>query len=97
MDQCDELILARDRRSVKVVVSRRTQARDRRSVKVAVSRRTQHSYSKSKGTRDHITVNACASASGVILPSYIIFPQAYSSGPYTRDGPDGALLFYFRN
>ena len=65
--------------------------KDRRSGKVVISRRTKHSYSESKGTRDHMTVNACTSASGVILLSHIIFSQTYPFGPYARDGPDGAL------
>ena len=34
-------------------------AMDRRSGTVVVSRKTKHAYSESKGTRDHITVNAC--------------------------------------
>ena len=31
------------------------------------------------------------SALGYIMPPHIIFSQAYPSGPYARDGPDGAL------
>ena len=34
-------------------------AMDRRSGTVVVSRKTKHAYSEIKGTRDHITVNAC--------------------------------------
>ena len=56
-------------------------ARDRRSRKVVVSRRTKHSYSEGKGTRDYITLNACMSASWVILLSHIIFSQAHPFGP----------------
>ena len=43
-------------------------AMDRRTGKVVVSRNTKQAYCEMKGTRDHITVNACVSASGVILP-----------------------------
>ena len=43
-------------------------AMDRRTGKVVVSRNTKQAYCETKGTRDHITVIACVSASGVILP-----------------------------
>ena len=43
-------------------------AMDRRTGKVVVSKNTKQAYCEMKGTRDHITVNACVSASGVILP-----------------------------
>ena len=66
-------------------------AMDRRLRTVAVSRKTKNTYSENKGTRDHITINACVSASGYIMPPNIIFAQSYPSGPYARDGPDGAL------
>ena len=42
-------------------------AMDRRTGKVVVSRNTKQAYCETKGTRDHITVSACVSASGVIL------------------------------
>ena len=64
---------------------------DRRTGKVVVSRNTKQAYCETKGTRDHITANGCVSASGLILPTHIIFQQAFPSGPYGRDGPDGAL------
>ena len=66
-------------------------AMDRRTGKVVVSKRTKQAYSESKGTRDHITVNACVAANGSILPPHIIFQKAFPSGPYARNGPDGAL------
>ena len=66
-------------------------AMDRCTGKVVVSRKTKQAYSESKGTRDHITVNACVSASGLVLPPHIIFAGALPSGPYAREGPDGAL------
>ena len=58
---------------------------------VVVSRKTKHKYSESKGTRDHITINTCVSASRFIVSPHTIFSQAYSSGAYAQDGPDGAL------
>ena len=64
---------------------------DGRSVAVVVSRKMKHTYSESKGTWDHITVNACVSGSGYIMPPHIIFSQSYPSGSFTRDGPNGAL------
>ena len=66
-------------------------AMDRRLGTVVVSRKTKHAYSESKGTHDHITVNACVSESGYIMPLHIILSQSYPSGPYARDGPDGVL------
>ena len=72
-------------------------AMDRRSRTVAVSRKTKNTYSESKGTRDHITINACVSASGYIMSPNIIFAKTYPSGPYARDGPDGALYFISDN
>ena len=59
-------------------------AMDRRTDKVVVSRKTKQAYSESKGTRDHITVNACVSANGLVLPPHIIFTGAFPSGPYAR-------------
>ena len=50
---------------------------NRQSGTVVVSRKTKHTYSGTKGTRDYITVNACVSASGFIMPLHIIFSQAY--------------------
>ena len=44
-----------------------------------------------------ITVNACLPASVVILPSHIVFSQAYPSGRYARDGPNGALYSILEN
>ena len=64
---------------------------DRRTGKVVVSIKTKQAHAETKGTRDHITVNACVSASGLILRPQIIFQQAFPSSPCGRDGPDGAL------
>ena len=54
----------------------------RRTGKVVLSRKTKQVYAETKGVRDRITVNACVSASGSILPPYIIFQQVFPSGPY---------------
>ena len=48
---------------------------------------------ESKGTRDHITVNACISANGLVLPLHIIFAGAFPSVLYARDSPDGRALY----
>ena len=64
---------------------------DRHTGKVIVSRKMKQACSESKGTRDHITVNACISANGLILPLHIIFAGAFSSVLYAREGPHGAL------
>ena len=55
---------------------------DKRTGRVVVSRRTKQAYSESKGSRDHITVNACVSASGQIIPPQVIFSESFPSGPY---------------
>ena len=65
---CDELMVAMDRRTRNVVISRNTK----------------QAYCETKGTRDRITVNAWASASGLILPPHIIFQQFFPSAPYGR-------------
>ena len=49
---------------------------DRRTGKVVVSIKTKQAHAETKGTRDHITVDACVSASGLILR-----PQIYFSRP----------------
>ena len=72
-------------------------AMDRRSGTVVVSRKTKHTYSESNGAWDHVTVNACVLASGYIMPPHIIFSQSYPSGLYARDGPNGALYSILDN
>ena len=62
-------------------------AMDRCTGKVVVSWKTKQAYSEAKGTRDHITVNACVSANGLVLPPHIIFAGEFPSGPYAREGP----------
>ena len=66
-------------------------AMDKRSGTV-VSKKTKYTYPESKGTWDHITINACvlvwSMISGFIMPPHIIL---YPSGSNVRDGPDGAL------
>ena len=64
---------------------------DRRTGKVVVSKRTKQAYSENKGIRDHITISACVSASDQVLPPHMIFVSSYPSGPYACEGPDGAL------
>ena len=52
-----------------------------------------HVYSHSMGTREHITVHACACAcaNGTMLPPMIIFAEGFPGGAYTRGGPTNAL------
>ena len=64
---------------------------DRRTGKVVASRRTKQAYCEIMGTRDHITVNACLCTSGQVLPSHIIFASSYPSGSNAREDPDGGL------
>lgn len=59
-------------------------AMDRGSGTVVVSRKTEHTYSGGKGTKDHITVSTCVSASGFIMPSHKIFSQASIRSLYCR-------------
>ena len=58
---------------------------------VVVERNTKQAYSEIKGNRDHITAHVALSASGFILPPFLIFEQSFPSGPYARSGPDNAL------
>ena len=67
---------------------------DRRSGTVVVSRKTKHTYSESKGTRDHITVSACVSAPGYIMPPHIIFSQSYSSPMLEIDQMEYYALYW---
>ena len=64
---------------------------DGMSGKVVVTRRTKHAYLTTKGSWEHITINACVSASGQMLPPHIIFKEAFPGGPYGRDSPHQAL------
>jgi len=66
-------------------------ALDRMTSKVIVQRKTKQAYAESKGSRDHITVHTCVSASGHVIPPFIIFEKSFPSGPYSRTGPDGAV------
>ena len=72
-------------------------AMDKRLGAVVVSRKTKHTYSESKGTQDHIKVNACVSIWLYHATTSNFFPKFYLSGPYAQDGPDGALYSVFDN
>ena len=48
-------------------------------------------YSQSKGTRDHITAHIAVSATGVVVPPFLIFEKSFASGIYARLVPDNAL------
>ena len=62
-----------------------------RTGKVVVKSKAKHAHSLSKGSRDHITVNCCVSASGQVLPPMIIFEKCFPSAPYVREGPINAM------
>ncbi len=51
---------------------------------------TMYVYAQSQGTTEHITVLCAASAAGIPLPSFIIFPKSFPGGQYKFDGPDDA-------
>ncbi len=62
-----------------------------RKGKVLVAAKQSHSYSKAKGNRGHVTVNCCISASGQVVPPFIIYEECMPSGNYEERGPFGAL------
>ena len=45
-----------------------------------------HVYSQSMGTREHLTVHACACTNRMMLPSIIIFAGWFPGGAYTHGG-----------
>lgn len=55
--------------------------------RVLAAKGSKHVYSQSMGTREHITVHACACADGSMLPPMIIFTKGFPGGAYTRGGP----------
>ena len=64
---------------------------DTASGKIVVDRNASHAYQESSGEREHITVNVCTSASGVVLPPMIIFEKHFPSGHYSENGPEDCL------
>ena len=64
---------------------------DPKKEKVIASKGTKHVYSQQLGTRDHITIHCCISASGESLPPMIIYQKNFPSGAYTRGGPPNTL------
>ena len=69
-------------------------AMDKRSGTVAVSRKTKHTYSESKGTRDHITISTCVLASGYIMPPHIIFFPSLSIWPLCLTWTRWSVILY---
>ena len=59
--------------------------------KVVTLKNTKYVYAQSQGTTDHITVLCAASAAGIPLPPFIIYPKCFPGGQYRFDGPDDAL------
>lgn len=64
---------------------------DKSNRRIVVDRNSKHAYQESVGDREHITVNVCCSASGLILPPMIIFEKCFPSGNYSECGPDDCL------
>lgn len=59
--------------------------------KAVTVRGTKYVYSQTHGTTEYITVLCGASAAGIPLPPFIIFPKCFPSGRYKFEGPDDAL------
>ena len=59
--------------------------------KAVTVRGTKYVYSQIHGTTEHITVLCGASAAGIPLPPFIIFPKCFPGGRYKFEGPDDAL------
>ena len=52
---------------------------------------TKYVCAQPQGTTDHITVLCAASAAGIPLPPFIIYPKSFPGGQYRFDGPEDAL------
>ena len=59
--------------------------------KAVTLKNTKYVYAQAHGTTDHITVLCAASAAGLPLPPFIIYPKSFPGGQYRFDGPDDAL------
>ncbi|KAJ8041608.1 Jerky protein-like-like [Holothuria leucospilota] len=59
--------------------------------RVVIPRRQKHAHSRQVGITQHISIHCCVSASGSVMPPYIIFSKGFPGGSYAKDGPDGAL------
>lgn len=53
--------------------------------KVFTDKARKHSYAQSISTTSHITANICVSASGRVLPTFIIYENSFPCGTY-REG-----------
>ncbi|KAI8509477.1 hypothetical protein Bbelb_133250 [Branchiostoma belcheri] len=60
---------------------------DAKKPRVIVSTTSKRVPSISLGGRDHITVTACVSASGTVIPPMIIFSKSRPSGNFSEGGP----------
>ena len=54
-------------------------------------RGTKYVSSQTHGTTEHITVLCGASAAGIPLPTFIIYPKCFPGGHYKFEGSDDAL------
>ena len=64
---------------------------DWRQDKVVVFCGSKQAHSRSKGLRDHITINCAVSTAGTALPPTIIFKKAFPSTAYVTQRPINAL------
>ena len=70
---------------------------DRRTGKVVILKKTKQAYAETRGTRDHITANACVFCKWVNFNLSYYLSAGLSIGPYARDDPDGALYLVYPN
>ena len=70
---------------------------DRRTGKVVILKKTKQAYAETRGTRDHITANACVFCKWVNFNLSYYLSAGLSIGPYARDDPDGALYLIYPN
>ncbi|CAH1276962.1 JRKL [Branchiostoma lanceolatum] len=67
---------------------------DAKKSRVIVPTSSKRAPSVSSGGRDHITVMACVSAAGTVIPPMIIFSKSRPSGNFSEGGPPGAVYTY---
>lgn len=67
-------------------------AKGRHNGKFIVSWKTNQTCSESKWTKDHVTVNVCVSANGLVLLQQIIFIRTFPSVPFATERPEAIIL-----
>ncbi|CAH1246663.1 JRKL [Branchiostoma lanceolatum] len=66
-------------------------ALDARRSRVIVPTASKRAPAVKSGSRDHITVMACVSAGGGVIPPMIVYDRALPSGLFSDGGPSGAV------